>query len=263
MQHLEKDFQQKVFAIARQAGQAIMEIYTLEERGVETKADHSPITLADKKANDIISSQLQTLTPSIPIISEELPLPPFEVRQHYAYYWLIDPLDGTKEFVQRNGEFTVNIALIHHNRPVFGVVFLPVEATLYWAAEGIGAWKIHNEQENLTPLQADTFTLSQSGLAIAVSRSHFNQATSNYIGQFTFPRLIAKGSALKMLYVAEGKVHIHPRFGTTMEWDTAAAQIIVEEAGGKVLKLEDNTPLTYNKENLKNPDYVVYGKVRL
>jgi 3'(2'), 5'-bisphosphate nucleotidase len=248
-----------VIRIAEAAGEVIMEVYEQADFGVEEKEDFSPVTKADTASNDLICKLLQELAPNIPIISEEGFLPDFSERKTYASYWLLDPLDGTKEFINRNGEFTVNIALMENNQPVLGISHLPVLKETYWGAKGEGAWCIKNGIARR--LKADTFTMEQSGLAIAVTRSHFNQATSDYIGGFAFPRLIAKGSSLKVIMVAAGEAHLHPRFGTTMEWDTAAPQIILQEAGGKIVQ-HDGSPLEYNKEDLRNPSYFAYGNVR-
>lgn len=252
---------QDILPIAKEAGRLILEIYEKDDFQVEKKQDDSPVTIADKTSNDFICDALEKLTPNIPIVSEERPVADFSERKQYEYYWLIDPLDGTKEFINRNGDFTVNIALIHGKNPVLGVVFVPVQNKMYWAVKGHGAWEIQDGVKK--QLFADTFKMSQSGLAIAVTRSHFNQETANYIGEFTFPRLIAAGSSLKVIMVARGEAHLHPRFGPTMEWDTAAPQIILEEAGGKILK-HDGSAFEYNqKDSLENPNYFVYGKVEM
>jgi 3'(2'), 5'-bisphosphate nucleotidase len=246
-----------VIPIAQGAGERILEVYQKEDFGVERKSDDSPVTVADKISNDFICEMLHALTPEIPVVSEERPADDFATRSQYDYYWLVDPLDGTKEFINRNGDFTVNIALVKKNHSVLGVVFVPVQNKMYWAAKGEGAWEISNGVTR--QLKADSFKMSQSGLAIAVTRSHFNQETANYIGGFSFPRLLPTGSSLKVIMVARGEAHIHPRFGTTMEWDTAAPQIVVEEAGGKVIR-HDGSILTYNtKDSLENPDYFVFG----
>lgn len=249
-----------IIKIAEAAGNVIMEVYQQVDFGIEEKEDLSPVTKADKSSNDLINRLLHELTPSIPIISEEGFLPEFSIRKTFRSYWLLDPLDGTKEFIKRNGEFTVNIALMEDNQPILGVSHLPVEKETYWGAKGEGAWCV--KKNIVKRLQADTFTLQQSGLAIAVTRSHFNQATSDYIGGFSFPRLIAKGSSIKVIMVATGEAHLHPRFGTTMEWDTAAPQIILQEAGGKIVQ-HDGSPLQYNKEDLRNPSYFAYGNLKL
>jgi 3'(2'), 5'-bisphosphate nucleotidase len=248
-----------IVAIAKEAGKSILEIYNQEDFDVKIKSDDSPVTIADKLSNDLICEKLRALTPTIPIVSEENFIEDFSKRSQYQVYWLVDPLDGTKEFINRNGDFAVNIALIQEKKPVLGVVFVPVQNKTYWAVKNEGAWEINNEIEKR--IFADTFKMSQSGLAIAVTRSHFNQATSDYIGNFVFPRLMSVGSSLKFMLLAKGEAHLHPRFGTTMEWDTAAPQIILEEAGGKILK-EDGTDLDYNqKESLKNPNYVAYANL--
>ena len=252
---------QQVLPIAQEAGKLILEIYGKDDFQVEKKTDDSPVTIADKISNDFICAALEKLTPNIPIVSEEKPVADFAERSQYEYYWLVDPLDGTKEFINRNGDFTVNIALIYKKNSVLGVVFVPVQQKTYWAVKGQGAWEIGNNVKK--QLFADTFKMSQSGLAIAVTRSHFNQETANYIGEFAFPRLIAAGSSLKVIMVARGEAHLHPRFGPTMEWDTAAPQIILEEAGGKILK-HDGSLFEYNqKDSLENPDYFVYGKLEV
>ena len=168
--------------------------------------------------------------------------------------WLIDPLDGTKEFIKRNGEFTVNIALIHHHQPILGVVQTPVTADLYSAIKASGA------QKNGQMIQCASFDLHQSGLKVVASRSHLNTETQVFLDNLIKPEILSKGSSLKLLMVAEGEAHLYPRFAPTMEWDTAAAQIIVEEAGGKVLIQNSQIPVNYNKENLLNPYFLVQGK---
>jgi 3'(2'), 5'-bisphosphate nucleotidase len=222
----------EVLEIGRKASAAIMNVYAQADLGTEYKSDASPVTAADKASDAIIRAGLSALSMAFPIMSEETPIDDYEIRRHYTTYWLVDPLDGTKEFVQRNGEFAINIALMHLGEPILGVVIVPNLGDEYWAAKGEGAWR------NGVRIYADTFTMAQSGLCLAVSRSHFNQETANFVAGFTYPRLVARGSALKMLMVATGEAHIHPRFGPTMEWDTAAPQIIVTEAGGAIRKLD-------------------------
>jgi 3'(2'), 5'-bisphosphate nucleotidase len=246
----------QVIEIGRKASLAIMKIYAQTDHGTEYKSDASPVTAADKASDRIIREGLSDLESVFPIISEETPIEDYDTRKQYETYWLVDPLDGTKEFVQRNGEFAINIALMHHNEPILGVVIVPILDDEYWAAKGAGAWR------NSIRIQADTFTMQQSGLCLAVSRSHFNQATADFVGGFTYPRLVARGSALKMLMIATGEAHLHPRFGPTMEWDTAAPQIIVTEAGGSIRRMEDQKSLDYNKEDLTNPNFLVLGSCR-
>ncbi len=247
-----------VCQIAQSAGQLIMDIYqsglVIE---VEHKSDQSPLTLADQRANELICRELQLQIPSIPIISEENKAIPYAQRKHFDTFWLIDPLDGTKEFIKRNGEFTVNIALIQYGKPVLGVVYVPANDTLYFGIKYKGAFEMRNE--TLLPLQAKTFRLSDKKLRLVCSRSHLNEATEQFVHQFDEPELIARGSSLKFLALATGQAHLYPRLAPTMEWDTAAAQIILEEAGGSVIDQNTQQPLRYNKESLRNPHFVAYG----
>jgi 3'(2'), 5'-bisphosphate nucleotidase len=217
------------------------------------------LTIADKTANDIICKGLENLADKHPIISEENKAIPYETRKNYPYCWLVDPLDGTKEFIKRNGEFTVNIALIHQQRIVFGVVYAPVLDEMYWAAKDEGAFLIKNGETR--KLQAATFSNADKGLNLVCSRSHLNDDTQNFVDQFNEPNLVATGSSLKFLILAKGAAHIYPRLAPTMEWDTGAAQIILEEAGGSVLQNNSTTPLQYNKENLLNPFFLAYGNL--
>ena len=279
------------------AGDAILEVYN-SDFAVELKDDRSPLTLADKRSHEIISDRMNSISPvlinrlfrpkdrMIPILSEEGKNIPFEERKNWEYFWLVDPLDGTKEFVKRNGEFTVNIALIHINRPVLGVIYIPVKDTLYFCAEGLGSYKLDfNKQpdfklpEQYSPdnfnniisasikLNTGKDARASSGnmqhITVIGSRSHMSKETEDYINDLKkkYPEInfISAGSSLKFCLIAEGTADIYPRFGPTMEWDTAAGQAIVEQAGGKVLKISSDEPLRYNKENLLNPFFVVKG----
>jgi 3'(2'), 5'-bisphosphate nucleotidase len=247
-----------VNTIARQAGDAILDIYNNEDDfGVEIKGDDSPLTRADKASNAVICAGLENLDPKLPIVSEENREIPYATRKGFDYNWLVDPLDGTKEFIKRNGDFTVNIALIHEHRVVMGVVYIPVTDELYWAVEGHGAFMSKNGQEER--LTAATFTRQDEGLGVVCSRSHLNDATQAFIDQLNAPNKVARGSALKFLILAKGEAHLYPRLGPTMEWDTAAAHIVLEEAGGKVTLEDEATPLQYNKKNLLNPYFIARG----
>ncbi|MCB9285267.1 MAG: 3'(2'),5'-bisphosphate nucleotidase CysQ [Lewinellaceae bacterium] len=249
----------KVIRLALEAGAAILEIYQNEEDWqVEKKDDHSPLTRADRRSNEIICAGLQRLTPDIPIISEENRTIPYEERQHYTYCWLVDPLDGTKEFIKRNGEFTINIALVHEGKPVLGVVHIPVSEGTFWGVKGEGAHWTHGDREE--PLRADVFDPGSSHLKVVASRSHLNAETEAFIAQFNEPVMVSRGSALKFMLLAEGEAHVYPRLAPTMEWDTAAAQIVLEEAGGSILEAESLQPLVYNKPDLLNPFFIAYGK---
>jgi len=255
-----KKLAHQIIPIARQAGAAILEIYhKAGDIQVENKDDKSPLTLADKAANDIICEGLNQLEKVFPIISEENKQVDYDVRKAYDYYWLVDPLDGTKEFIKRNGEFTVNIALIHQQMPVLGVVYAPDLDDMYWAAKDIGAYMVTESGEQ--KLDAQQFGMQDKNLRVVCSRSHLNEGTQTFVDALIEPELVATGSSLKFLIIAKGQAHLYPRLAPTMEWDTAAAQIVLEEAGGEVLNDETKKPLSYNKENLLNPHFIASAKV--
>ena len=245
--------------IAREAGAVILDIYHAAE-GIEIdrKADDSPLTQADRAANTVICKALVRDVHPYPIISEENKAIPYTERRNFDRVWMVDPLDGTKEFIKRNGEFTVNIALLEAGRPVLGVVYTPVTDELFWAVEGEGAFRqVKGKTERLS---AATYTESDKGLRLVCSRSHLNEATQAFVDDYTEPELVSKGSSLKFLLIAADQADIYPRLAPTMEWDTAAAQIILTEAGGEVVRAEDGTPLRYNKENLLNPHFIARGR---
>lgn len=237
---------------ARSAGEQIIKIYNSGDFSVEAKSDNSPLTLADKASHEAI---VKTLEPAgIPILSEEGKEISYKERKDWEYFWMIDPLDGTKEFIKKNGEFTVNIALIHKGQPVLGVVFTPILGDMFYAIKGDGAFK------NELPISVNAFSVSDTGLKVVASRSHLNDETKAYLDSLNQPAIVSKGSSLKLLMVAEGEADLYPRYAPTMEWDTAAAQIVVEEAGGTVLQKDTTEPVQYNKENLLNPYFLVSGK---
>lgn len=250
----------EVIKISIKAGIEILKIYNTQNFEVQYKSDDSPLTIADEISNKIITEALSKLTPQIPIISEEGVDIPFSERQHFEYFWLVDPLDGTKEFVSRTDDFAVNIALVHLGRPILGVVYVPCTEGVYFAVKNEGAFKIeHNLKQKI---QCNAFKINSLNLKIPVSRSYLNEETTSLIAKnFNEPILIPRGSALKFTDIAEGSADIYPRIGTTMEWDTAAPQIILEEAGGKILHLETREPLVYNKISLKNPNFVAMGQI--
>lgn len=269
-----------VAAIAKEAGDAIMKIYNgtpLDQwQSIsQQKSDGSPLTLADSAANEIICRQLMARYPSIPIISEENAMKSYAERRRWEYFWCVDPLDGTKEFVKRNGQFTVNIGLCHQQAPIAGVVYVPATAVMYKGVKGLGP----PVRETDDPLGYDSyksifcsvFEESDEGLKIVASASHNTPETAAFIGKYKEPKLKTYGSSLKLLMVAEGEAHIYPRLAPTMEWDTCAAHAIVECAGGQVLQHPGNydghpgdcqpgKPLLYNKPDCHNPFFVVYGK---
>jgi len=252
---------EEVKKIAVDAGNAIMEIYQNEESfGVTHKKDDSPLTIADGKANQIICDSLVKLTPNIPIISEENKEIDYSERKSFDYAWLVDPLDGTKEFIKRNGDFTVNIALLHYGKTVMGVVYIPVTEAIYSAIYAKGAYETVDGKT--TKLKAPKFGMKDKGIGVVCSRSHLNEGTANFIAQLNEPEKVSRGSSLKFLILAKGEAHVYPRLAPTMEWDTGAAQIILEEAGGKVISEDTKQPLAYNKENLLNPYFIAYGNVQ-
>ena len=249
-----KELIEPIVALATEAGQAILEVYATDF-DVQEKSDESPLTQADLASHNCIVAGLKQLTPDIPIISEEDGLPTFEERRQWQRYWLIDPLDGTKEFVNRNGEFTVNIALIDSHRPVFGVVYVPVQDKTYLGCEGHGAEL--RESGSVTPIRVAE--ASSTPVRIVGSRSHRGSSLDAFLERLGETDMLPMGSSLKFCVIAEGRADIYPRLGPTSEWDTAAAQAVVEQAGGKVLEL-DGKPLSYNaKEDILNPWFVVIG----
>jgi 3'(2'), 5'-bisphosphate nucleotidase len=247
-----------VTAAGIKAGKAIMDIYATDfESSIQLKKDASPVTLADKTASDLITCKLSGLIPNCPVLSEESAIPPFEERQKLERYWLIDPLDGTKEFIARNGDFTVNIALIENNIPVFGWVLNVVSGEYYHAFDGDLAY--HHIDGKMRPIQSKPFAPDQKGLRILRSRSHFSQKAADYISHFSEPELVARGSSIKMMLVAKGEADLYPCFSRTKEWDTAASQVILESAGGQLIDFETHSPLKYNKKDLTNPFFLASG----
>jgi 3'(2'), 5'-bisphosphate nucleotidase len=245
--------------IAREAGKKILAIYD-SEFVIEHKDDNSPLTDADMASHHTIVEALSALTPEIPILSEESAKLPFEERSRWAVYWLVDPLDGTREFIKRNGEFTVNIALIDGHKSILGVIHVPVLDIDYFAYEGGGAFK--SEQGGVAQ-SISVKTPEDNRLVVAGSRSHGSEEMQKYMenisARYSEVDILSMGSSLKLCLVAEGKADIYPRLGLTSEWDTAAAQCIVEQAGGHVTKTDMST-LEYNtKDSLLNPFFFVFG----
>jgi 3'(2'), 5'-bisphosphate nucleotidase len=273
---------------AKKAGDAILGVYQ-GDIDVEYKEDNTPLTLADTRAHNAILDHL-TIEPlsRLPVLSEEGKQILYDERKRWEKFWLVDPLDGTKEFVKRRNEFSVNIALIQKNRPVLGVVFAPAIGSLYFAAAGFGSYKLDNVEiieeigsdlmkywqdkallvelvdsaEELPSQQAKE--RSEDTLTLVGSRSHGTKPLNNFVNklkqQYGEVEFIPTGSALKFCRVAEGRAALYPRFGPTMEWDTAAGHCVVEQSGGAVYRLGEKTPLDYNKEDLHNPDFICMGK---
>lgn len=241
-------------AVACEAGEKIMAIYQSADFSVETKADDSPLTAADLASHRCIVAALEAMTPEYPVLSEESADIPFTERQQWETYWLVDPLDGTREFIKQNGEFSVLIALIHRNAPVLGVVHAPAIETTWSASLGNGAFK--QTGEHSVPLRVRE---AGESLTVVGSRSHAGDSLKTFLAQIGEHELVSMGSILKACLVADGRADIYPRLGLTSEWDTAAAQIIVEEAGGQVTQT-DMSPLRYNtKESLLNPHFLVFA----
>lgn len=254
---------------AMRAGEDILSIYDnpSSDFKIEKKADNSPLTIADKKAHETITGILDE-TP-YPILSEEGKHLPYSERKSWSTLWIVDPLDGTKEFIKRNGEFTVNIALVHHAIPVMGVIYLPVKKELYFGAVGMGAYKLSDittrGMMSLEKLIASAVRLPQKNMhekfVIVASRSHLSLETEDYIEEMKriHPEveLISSGSSIKICLVAEGMADVYPRFAPTMEWDTAAGHAIVRAAGMEIYQAGKEEPLRYNKEDLLNPWFIV------
>ncbi len=243
---------EQIKTIAKEAGDATMEIYKTDFK-VEYKDDKSPLSEADIKANEIICTSLLKLFPNIPIMSEENRQIEYKNRKDWEYYWCIDPIDGTKEFIKKNGEFTINIALIHKNSPVLGVVYAPALKDIYWSKQNTGAFK------NGLKLPLHVNNNPKESLSIVASKSHLSKETQEFIDALLTKEIkqISKGSSLKLCMVAEGIADIYPRLAPTMEWDTAAADAIVRESGKMTYQFDSKEPMVYNKQNLLNPWFVV------
>jgi 3'(2'), 5'-bisphosphate nucleotidase len=244
----------QVVNISRLAGAAIMEVYHSGDSGETSKSDNSPLTLADLAAHRLIVAELNKLTPDIPVLSEEAADIPYSERSQWSRFWLVDPLDGTKEFIKRNGEFTVNIALIENGIPVLGVVYAPVLDVCYYGSQSAGAYV----QRADAAAQAVTAKPQMTGTPVKVvaSRSHSDERTDALLKKLGDHECISMGSSLKLCLVAEGAANFYPRLGPTMEWDTAAAHAVVNAAGGAVCALDGND-LHYNKPDLHNPEFLV------
>ncbi|MDH3327277.1 MAG: 3'(2'),5'-bisphosphate nucleotidase CysQ [Gammaproteobacteria bacterium] len=249
-----KDLLPAVIKTSEEASDIILGFYN-SDFSVEEKDDQTPLTSADTAAHHCIVNALLELTPGIPVLSEEDSKIPFDERKTWSTYWLVDPLDGTREFIKKNGEFTVNIALISDHNPILGVIFVPVTGDCYYATKGNGAYKI--TESETTKLSVKNTT--RDSIVVAGSRSYRDSSLDNFLSNIGSYELISMGSSLKSCLVAEGKVDIYPRLGPTSEWDTAAAQCIVEEAGGFITDTSLK-PLRYNtKDILLNPHFLAFA----
>ncbi|MDQ0482444.1 3'(2'),5'-bisphosphate nucleotidase CysQ [Guptibacillus hwajinpoensis] len=263
---------ERIIGISIEAGKEIINVYESANFGIETKQDDSPLTIADKKSHEVIVKGLESLNLDIPILSEEGQHLEYQDRKGWNYFWLVDPLDGTKEFIKRNGEFTVNIALIHNGKPVMGVIYAPVLDTLYVAQEGLGAFKL-DEAANREFSTVEEFASvalklplpkTEEKISAVASRSHLSLETEEYLNKvkekYGEIDITSAGSSLKLCLVAEGTAEVYPRFAPTMEWDTGAGHAIVIHSGGTVTHTDSDEPLVYNKENLLNPWFIVRKK---
>ena len=245
----------EVVKVAEKAGEAILDIYAKGDYETKYKEDNSPLTRADMESHNIILDAMKGLDPALEVLSEESKEVSYEYRKSWNRYWLVDPLDGTKEFIKRSGEFTVNIALIENGRSILGVVYAPAIDRLYYAAKGLGAFKKEKKGKPYAVKASGEFN---GKLKIVASRFHATKELELFLNQVDDYEKINMGSSLKLCLVADGSAHLYPRLGHTMEWDTAAANCIVTEAGGNVTDLLGN-PLRYNKPDLLNPNFIVYG----
>lgn len=245
---------------ALEAGKAILEVYNSGDFGVEMKSDQSPLTLADKAAHEIIASQLEET--GLPLLSEEGRNINYEERKNWNYFWLIDPLDGTKEFIKRTGEFTVNIALMHAHIPVAGVIYAPCIDIMYYGSKETGVYKVEKGKEvqlSFIPKKRTIQELQQKEhITIVASKSHMNEETSDFINQFRNSNLSCMGSSLKLMLVAEAAADIYPRLAPTMEWDIAAGHALLRSLNMGVYQTDLQTELLYNKEDLLNPSFIAF-----
>jgi len=251
---------EQVIKISKEAGESILEIYNNPDIEFELKDDFSPLTKADLTSHQIIVKKLKEITPTIPILSEEKSNIPFSIRSKWRIYWLIDPLDGTKEFLKRNGEFTVNISLINNKRPIFGVIYIPINNHLFWGAKDLGSFEVQGDME---PKKINISEDIKQPIRIITSRSHPSEELNRWLKRINNHRLIKKGSSLKFCSVANGEADLYPRLGPTCEWDIAAGDAILTFAGGQVIT-QDKKKILYNlKENFLNPNFFALGNQSL
>jgi 3'(2'), 5'-bisphosphate nucleotidase len=253
---LASELLEAVIGISRSAGREILDVYGTDFEA-RAKADNSPLTEADLRAHRLITAELGRLSPALPVLSEEAADIPFSQRSSWSRYWLVDPLDGTKEFVSRNGEFTVNIALIEAHRPVLGVVHIPVTDTTYSGIPGVGAWRSSHDRPR-APISVRRVV--RPPLRVVGSRSHGGAALEATLSLLGPHELRPAGSSIKLCLVADGSADLYPRLGPTSEWDIAAGQAVLEAAGGQVVRITDGLALQYNtRSEVLNPDFLAFG----
>lgn len=248
-----KNYIPLVMEAAKNAGEEILSVYQSEDFSIEQKEDDSPLTKADQKAHELIAKALNET--DFPILSEEGRTIPFAERKNWTYFWMVDPLDGTKEFIKRNDEFSINIALIYKNKPVLGVIYAPVWKKLYVGGENLAAKVYTNQKTTVLTRKEQPLEITR----ILTSRSHLSSRMASYVLQFPKAEITPMGSSLKFMHLAEAKAEIYPRFSPTMEWDTAAAHAILKSngLGIEIINQNNGKPLQYNKENLQNPNFIV------
>ncbi|UCG28578.1 MAG: 3'(2'),5'-bisphosphate nucleotidase CysQ [Bacteroidales bacterium] len=262
------DLLRKALVASVHAGDVILGIYESENCRVDLKKDNSPVTLADRRSNAVICDMLRET--GLPVLSEEAAEISYETRKSWTFFWLVDPLDGTREFINRNGEFTVNIALVNKHSPVLGVVYTPLKRVLYFGSKPMGSYRVVLPDNRELPVHLDDWTgmadrlplaKSRKGIRIVASRSHMSPETLEYIRHLRQKHknveIVSRGSSMKICMVAEGEAEYYPRLGPTMEWDTAAGQVIAEAAGCSMTRYGTTNPVVYNKTELLNPWFVV------
>ena len=266
MFYKEISFRNKLINICEKSNKIALDIYNkylTDGTEITYKKDNSPLTIADLEVNKYICSQLKQInknySKNILIISEENRDIPYIERKLYDWVWLVDPIDGTKEFIKKNGQFTVNIGLCYKGNPVFGIVGIPVSGLIYYGCEQSGSYKLNTKNNKSTKISVAKFNLLNENIRVVCSSSHINKETEDYIKQFKNPILKRAGSSIKLLQIAEGKADIYPRLGLTSEWDTCAAHAILIFAGGTIISYTNNQVVLYNKENLLNPYFICMG----
>ena len=251
---------EQVIKVAKEAGESILEIYNSLDIEFELKDDFSPLTKADLTSHQIIVNKLKEITPAIPILSEEESNIPFSIRSKWRIYWLIDPLDGTKEFLKRNGEFTVNISLINNKRPIFGVIYIPINDHLFWGAKDLGSFEVQGDME---PKKINISEEIKRPIRIITSRSHPSKKLNLFLKRIGEHRLIQKGSSLKFCLIANREADLYPRLGPTSEWDIAAGDAILTFAGGKLITTDQKKIFYNSKESLLNPNFYAFSDQKL
>jgi len=246
----------------QEASDIVMGFYGKNNLAIIQKQDGSPVTEADFASNSFLTDLLNREFPGIPVISEENPKPSWEERKNWDNFWILDPLDGTREFVARNDEFAINLALIHKSVPVFGLISVPAKGLIYSAVRGGGSW-LHRPGHPSRRLPFQNINILDNERIVLISRSHSGSAEEAYIGFLRdkgfITRIQSAGSSYKHVLLAEGSAHLYPKLGICWEWDTAPGQIILEEAGGKVTRISDMQPLSYNKKSFQNPDFIMWA----